>query len=152
MTTPDTVHDSPTGWVAEHIREYVQTGGAQGQIWQGVPTLLLTTTGRKTGAQRRTALIYGQLGDSYVVVASQGGAPTHPAWYLNLSEHPDVEVQVGPEVFAATARTATADERATLWPTMAAIWPAYNDYQTKTSRQIPVVVLDPISPTERNTA
>ena len=135
--------DSPRGWVAAHIRDYVESGGDRGHQWKGVPTLLLTSTGRKTGVRRRTALIYGRDGDSYVVVASRGGNARHPSWYLNLEAEPAVEVQVGPDVLEATATTATDAERARLWRMMAGIWPAYDDYQTKTDRRIPVVVLRP---------
>jgi deazaflavin-dependent oxidoreductase (nitroreductase family) len=142
MTTE--VHDSPAGWVNEHIQKYLETDGAEGHIWQGVPTLLLTTKGRKSGQWRRTALIYGEHNGAYVIVASQGGAPTHPAWYLNLQDNPEVRVQVAADKFEARARTATEQERPELWPLMAAIWPAYDEYQTKTDRQIPLVVLDRI--------
>ena len=116
------VIDSPTGSVAKHINEYVETGGAKGHIWQGVPTLLLTTRGRKTGRLRRTALIYGRSGDSYVVVASIGGGPKHPKWYLNLVANPDVGLQVGPDLKSGTARTADQNERSRLWSDMARIW------------------------------
>ncbi|MEO9239131.1 MAG: nitroreductase family deazaflavin-dependent oxidoreductase [Jatrophihabitantaceae bacterium] len=136
------VHDSPSEWVAEHIQRYVDTDGADGQNWRGVPTLLLTTTGRKSGELRRTALIYGEHGTSYLVVASRGGAPSHPSWYLNLTADPQVQLQVGPDKFSAIARTATEAERAELWPKMALIWPDYDSYQAKTERQIPIVVLD----------
>jgi deazaflavin-dependent oxidoreductase (nitroreductase family) len=139
------VHDSPTGWVADHIKHYVETDGEQGHLWRGVPTLLLTTQGRKSGQWRRTALIYGKHGSSYLLVASQGGAPTHPAWYLNLTANPEVEVQVGAEKFTARARTATEQEKPELWAAMTAIWPDYDQYQTKTERPIPVVVLDRVS-------
>jgi deazaflavin-dependent oxidoreductase (nitroreductase family) len=138
----DEIYDSPTGWVNEHIRNYVETDGRSGHEWRGVPTLLLTTIGRKSGKHRRTALIYGRDGDNYVVVASRGGHKQHPAWYLNLVENPEVEVQVWGDKFSARAHTATADEKARLWPLMAAIWPAYNDYQAKTDREIPVIVLE----------
>jgi deazaflavin-dependent oxidoreductase (nitroreductase family) len=137
------VVDSPRGWVNRHIQRYVATGGADGHEWRpGVPTLLLTTRGRRSGLLRRTALIYGRDGDAYVVVASQGGDPKHPAWYLNLEADPAVHVQVAAEEFDARARTATGEERARLWREMAAIWPAYDDYQRKTDREIPVVVLE----------
>ena len=126
----------------EHVRRYRETGGEVGHIWNGVPTLLLTTTGRRSGEQRTTPLIYGQDGDRYVVVASKGGAPRHPAWYLNLSAHPGVELQIKDERFRARARTATPNERERLWRRMAGIWPAYDDYQAKTEREIPVVVLE----------
>jgi deazaflavin-dependent oxidoreductase (nitroreductase family) len=138
-----TVQDSPVGWVKDHIQRYVETDGAEGHEWRpGVRTLLLTTTGRKSGQPRRTALIYQPDGDSHVVVASQGGAPDHPAWYKNLAEHPEVDVQVGADKFTARARTATAEERPRLWALMNEVWPAYAEYQTKTDREIPVVVLD----------
>lgn len=136
--------DSPESSVKAHIDRYVATGGADGHEWKpGVPTLLLTTTGNKTGIRRRTALIYARDGESYLVVASQGGAPTHPAWYRNLDADPAVHLQVGAEEFDATARTATDDERGRLWPLVTAVWPAYYDYQARTDRQIPVVVLTP---------
>lgn len=134
--------DSPVGWVAEHARRYIETNGEEGHIWRGVPTLALTTTGRRTGKQHRTMLIYGKDGDRYLVVASRGGAPEHPQWYRNLVEHPEVELQVAAERFTARARTATPEEKPALWEKMAKIWPAYNDYQTKTSRDIPVVILE----------
>ena len=134
--------DSPTQWVKEHIDRYVATNGEEGHIWRGVTTLLLTVRGRRSGKPYRTALIYGRDGDNYMVVASKGGAPEHPEWYRNLSANPEVEVQVGAEVFAAHARTATAEEHPRLWAKMAEIWPAYNEYQEKTDREIPVVVLE----------
>jgi deazaflavin-dependent oxidoreductase (nitroreductase family) len=136
------VTNSPTGWVNEHTERYLASGGKDGHEWRpGVPTLLLTTTGRTSGIKRRTALIYGRDTDRFVVVASKGGAPEHPAWYLNLQSDPDVEVQVLDHVFRATASTATGEERTRLWALMRAIWPAYDSYQEKTEREIPVVVL-----------
>jgi deazaflavin-dependent oxidoreductase (nitroreductase family) len=136
------ITDSPTGWVRRHIDEYVQTAGRKGHRWHGVDTLLLTTRGRTTGTLRRTALIYGRDGERYLVVASNGGARTHPHWYRNLVADPDVTIQIGPEVFAARARTATARERPRLWGSMATIWPDYDRYQGKTVREIPVVILE----------
>jgi deazaflavin-dependent oxidoreductase (nitroreductase family) len=126
----------------EHVRRYLETDGAVGHEWNGVPTLVLTTTGRKSGQQRRSAMIYGQHGDAFVVIASQGGAPVHPNWYLNLEAEPSVELQVGAEHFAARARTAEGEERERLWALMASIWPNFNVYQTRTDRRIPVVVLE----------
>src|SRR4051794_9894465 len=102
------VFDSPTGWVHDHVRRYVESDGDDGHRWRGVNTLLLTTTGRKTGKLRRTALIYGEDGGRFLVVASQGGAKLHPSWYLNLVADPEVELQVGAERFPARAHTATA--------------------------------------------
>jgi deazaflavin-dependent oxidoreductase (nitroreductase family) len=140
MSEQDVV-DSPTPFVADHIKSYVQSGGAEGHEWQGVQTLLLTTKGRKSGVLRRSALIYGRDGDDLVIVASKGGAADHPLWYLNLVSDPAVHVQVGAEQFDATASTADPAERARLWPVMAAIWPDYDQYATKTEREIPIVVL-----------
>lgn len=137
------VFDSPTGWVADHIRRYVESDGEDGHRWRGVNTLLLTTTGRKTGKLRRTALIYGEDGDRYVIVASRGGAKAHPSWYLNLTADPEVEVQVGAEHFRARAQTATAEAKPDLWKLMTSIWPAYDDYQSMCDRAIPVVTLEP---------
>jgi deazaflavin-dependent oxidoreductase (nitroreductase family) len=134
--------DSAIDWVAEHTRRYVATGGEDGHTWRGVPTLVLTTRGRKSGQLRRNALIYGRDGDNYVVVASKGGWPHDPAWYLNLVDDPSVTIQVGPDVLPARARTASGDERSRLWQEMARIWPDYDSYQSKTSRQIPVVVIE----------
>lgn len=138
-----TVQDSPVGWVKEHIDRYVATGGEEGHEWRpGVFTLLLTTTGRKSGEPKRTALIYQPDGDDHVVVASNGGAEGHPVWYLNLLADPDARIQVGPEEFAVRARTATPEERPRLWDLMNEVWPAYTEYQTKTEREIPVVVFE----------
>jgi deazaflavin-dependent oxidoreductase (nitroreductase family) len=125
----------------EHVARYRETGGEEGHDWQGTQTLLLTTTGRRSGEPRELPLIYGRHGDDYLVVASKGGAPEHPAWYLNLEANPEVEIQVGSERFAARARTATAEERPEMWTIMTAEWPAYDEYQTKTDREIPIVVI-----------
>jgi deazaflavin-dependent oxidoreductase (nitroreductase family) len=126
----------------EHVRRYVETDGAEGHDWQGTITLLLTTTGRKTGRPRTTPLIYQKNGDDYLVVASKGGSDEPPLWDLNLQADPEVSVQVLGDRFTARARTATPEEKPALWRKMAATWPAYDDYQTKTSRDIPVVVLE----------
>jgi deazaflavin-dependent oxidoreductase (nitroreductase family) len=104
----------------------------------------LTTRGRRSGLLRRTALIYGRDGDNYLVVASTGGGPQHPAWYLNLAADPEVQVQVLADTFRARARTATAEERPALWRTMASIFPMYDQYQAKTDREIPIVILEPL--------
>ena len=132
----------PPGWQREHARRYLETGGQDGHIWEGVPTLLLTTTGRRSGAPQTTPLIYGRDGDRYLVVASRGGAPEHPDWYKNLAVQPGVQVQVMADRFKARARTATAAEKAVLWKTMTSIWPAYDQYQTRTTREIPLVIIE----------
>ena len=126
----------------KHVQRYRETGGEEGHDWQGTKTLLLTTTGRRSGEPRELPLIYGTSGDDYLIVASKGGADAPPAWYLNLKENPEVEVQVWGERFTAQARDATAEEKPELWETMTAEWPAYDDYQKKTERPIPVVVLE----------
>jgi deazaflavin-dependent oxidoreductase (nitroreductase family) len=109
-----------------------------------VPSLLLTTTGRKSGEKYIFPLFYGEDGKSYIVVASKGGAPEHPNWYRNLVANPEVEVQVGTKKLKAKARTATGAERDKLWEKALKFWPPYADYAKKTERQIPVVVLDPV--------
>ena len=129
----------------EHVERYRATDGAEGHEWQGTQTLLLTTTGRKSGEPRTTPLIYAPEGDLFVIVASKGGSDEPPAWYLNLSENPEVEVQVKADRFKARARTASAEEKPALWRKMAAEWPAYDEYQQRTDREIPVVVLERIA-------
>ena len=139
-------------WIQNHLSRYLATNGEDGYLWDSsmgggkgmVPTLLLTTVGRKSGRELTMPLIFGRHGPSYVVVASKGGAPAHPAWYLNLEADPNVRVQVKGEKFTARAHTANATERAQLWPKMVQIYAPYDLYQTKTERQIPVVVLRPL--------
>jgi deazaflavin-dependent oxidoreductase (nitroreductase family) len=126
----------------EHVERYVETNGDEGHDWNGTQTLILTTRGRRSGEPRRNALIYGRDGDDYLVVASMGGAPRHPKWYMNLVDNPEVEVQVKADRFRAKARPATPDEKRRLWPIMVEHWPSYDDYQRKTQRDIPVVILE----------
>lgn len=127
----------------EHVRRYRETDGEVGHIWRrGSKILLLTTVGRKSGEARTAPLIYETAGDRLVIVASKGGAPEHPGWYANLLKTPLVEVQVKGDVFQALARTATGDERRELWELAARQWPDYDVYQTRTDREIPVVVLE----------
>jgi deazaflavin-dependent oxidoreductase (nitroreductase family) len=129
-----------------HVDAYLETDGERGHDWQrGAPTLTLFTRGRKSGEERLTPLIYGMHGEHPVVVASKGGYPEHPAWYLNLRENPEVQVQIWGDRFTARARDATPEERPELWRQMAEIWPDYDTYQTKTDREIPVVVLERVS-------
>lgn len=131
-------------WVAAHHRRYLESDGEVGHEWrEGVPTLLLTTRGSVSGRLRRTPLIYGRHGDAHVVVGSFGGAPKHPHWYVNLTREPAVTIQVRGDVMPATARTAEGDERERLWRAMAEVFPRYDEYQARTSRRIPVVVLEP---------
>lgn len=126
----------------EHVDRYVETDGEEGHDWNGNTALILTTKGRRSGEQRSTPLIYQEHDGNYLVVASKAGADTPPAWYLNLESEPEVTVQVKADRFDARARAATAEEKPELWRKMTAVWPDYDEYQKKTSREIPVVVLE----------
>lgn len=129
----------------DHVRRYRETGGEVGHIWRkGSTILLLTTTGRKSGEKRTAPLIYAEDGDRYVIVASKGGAPEHPGWYLNLEKTPEVELQVKGEVFRARAHTVKGEERERLWQKANKIWPQYDEYAANTKREIPVIVLERI--------
>jgi deazaflavin-dependent oxidoreductase (nitroreductase family) len=129
----------------EHVRRYRASNGVEGHTWrEGSSVLLLTTTGRKSGRESTTPLIYDRAGGDVVVVASKGGAPRDPGWYRNLSTHPEVGVQIKGDHFRARARTARGEERDRLWQQMNRVWPHYAEYQEKTKREIPVVVLEPL--------
>ena len=142
---------SEVPWIAKHIELY-KTDPEKAHMWDAseaggtgqLATLLLTTTGRKSGEPRALPLIYGKTGDSYVIIASKGGMPNHPIWYLNLETKPECELMVGAKAVSARARVATGEERERIWAEMAEIYPPYLDYQKATEREIPVVVLDPI--------
>lgn len=139
-------------WISDHLRAYRESGGQAGHYWdatavggQGTQTcLLLTTIGRKSGKAHTHPLLYGKDGDHYVVVGSKGGSDAHPSWYFNLLAQPEVELQVGAEVFRARATLATGPERARLWQLITRIFPPYDDYQTRTSREIPLFSLERI--------
>ncbi len=134
---------SSTLYGKQHVDRYRETGGREGHAWRnGSSTLLLTTIGRRSGEPRTSPLIYGKHGDDYLVVASKGGSDEPPAWYVNLEANPEVEVQVWDDVFKAHARTASPEEREELWPIMTREWPDYDNYQRRTSREIPIVVLE----------
>jgi proline iminopeptidase len=147
---PDYIKAKMAGPLGEHLDRYLATNGADGHLLDmrfagghdNTPTLLLFTIGRKSGDRIVLPLIYGVDGDSYVIVASKGGAPVHPGWYLNLVETPECDIQVGSERFKARARDAVGAERQRLWEMMVEVYPPYTDYQQATSREIPVVVLD----------
>ena len=129
----------------EHVRRYRETGGAVGHIWrEGSTILLLTTTGRNSGEKRTIPLIYAEDGGRYVIIASKGGAPEHPGWYLNLDKNPEVELQIKDEVFKARAYTETGPDRERLWRKANEVWRHYDEYAKRTDRQIPVVVLERI--------
>jgi deazaflavin-dependent oxidoreductase (nitroreductase family) len=141
-------------WMLDHANRYLSSGGTDGHMYRmaqpgrpemTVPSLLLTTTGRKSGEKYMFPLFYGPAGDSYFVIASKGGAPRHPGWYRNILANAEVDIQVGTAKVHARARTATGEERARLWEKAVEIWPPFADYQRKaTEREIPVVVLDPV--------
>jgi deazaflavin-dependent oxidoreductase (nitroreductase family) len=127
----------------DHVRAYQESGGEVGYLWNGVPTLLLTATGRRTGRKLTSPLIFGRDGDDYLIVASMGGAPRHPSWYLNLQANPQAEIQVKDQTLAVVARTASASDKPRLWQLVTEVWPNYDVYQSRTNRDIPVVVLSP---------
>ena len=134
----------------EHVKTYLDTDGEAGHDWKnGTSTLILTTKGRKSGEERLNALIYGMAGDNPMVVASKGGYPQHPAWYLNLRENPAVQVQIRGDKFDATARDATPEERPELGKQMTEHWPDYDNYQQRTDREIPIVILERTNLTRR---
>src|SRR5690348_16501632 len=136
MTATD-LHGAP------HVERYLETNGEQGYFWRnGTEILILFTRGRKSGQQRSHALIFREHDGAYLVVASKGGSDAPPAWFVNLQADPDVEVQIKGERFRATARVATPAEKPEMWAKMAEVWPDYDEYQKKTDREIPVVVLD----------
>jgi deazaflavin-dependent oxidoreductase (nitroreductase family) len=128
----------------DHRRRYLASGGTDGHVLDGFPTLMLTTTGRRTGLPRTTGLIYGRDGERLLIVASLHGAPRSPQWYLNLSADPHVHVQVATERFAAIARTSTEQERPPLWQIMTAINPGYVRYDAHSVRTLPVIILERI--------
>lgn len=141
-------------WIEDHLRAYRESGGRVGHHWDStvsggkgmVTCLILTTIGRRSGEKRSSPLLYGTDGDAFVVIGSKGGAQKHASWYLNLVAHPEVELEVGPDRFPARARVATGAERERLWKLMVDIYPPYEDYQAKTTRELPVIVLEKSSP------
>jgi deazaflavin-dependent oxidoreductase (nitroreductase family) len=146
------VTDEQNSWLQDHVRRYLATDGADG-YWADftavggparAPNLILTVTGRRSGEPRTFGLIYGDYGDGYVIVGSKGGAPRHPAWYFNILDNPNVQVQIKERKFSARARVASGDERAKLWEMMSGLYSGYRDVQQKTDREFPVVVLEPV--------
>ncbi|MFT4676353.1 MAG: deazaflavin-dependent oxidoreductase (nitroreductase family) [Candidatus Azotimanducaceae bacterium] len=138
-------------WISAHIELY-KSDPEKAHHWDSselggpgiLPTLLLTTTGRKSGEPRPAPLIYGEHGDSFVIIASKGGMPTHPIWYLNLEANSECEIQVGARHLKVKARVVEGDERETIWNHMTGVYAPYIEYQKNTDRKIPVVVLDAI--------
>lgn len=146
-STENSSTDNPEnilGFMQDHIRRYLATDGEDGHLMNGFPCLVLTTTGAKSGEQRQAAVIYGKHVDSHVIIASKGGSDTPPAWFVNLAASGRGHIQVKAEKMDVKMRVAEGAEREQLWNMMAKIFPAYLEYQQKTSRQIPVVVLDKV--------
>jgi deazaflavin-dependent oxidoreductase (nitroreductase family) len=135
---------SPSDWAANQAEAYEASGGKAANTMRDVPVVILTTKGRKSGKLRKSPLMRVEHDGKYAVIASKGGTPENPAWYGNLVEEPHVTLQDGPEAVDMVARTAEGAEREEWWGYATEVWPDYNDYQTKTDRQIPVVLLDPI--------
>lgn len=135
---------SPSRYAADHVARYEATDGADGGVMSGAPIVILHTTGRKSGALRKSPLIKVTDGERYVAIASKGGAEHHPAWYLNLAADADVRIQDGARLIDAVARTVEGEERQRLWKAAVAVWPDYEAYQQKTDRLIPVVVIEPV--------
>ena len=139
------------GWIKDHLERYIATNGEDGYLWDAtlgggkgmIPTLLLTTTGRKSGRELTLPLIFGRSGADYVVVASKGGAPEEPAWGNNMRRQPHVELQDGADKRDYTARELSGDERTEWWARATEVWPDYDEYQKKTDRQIAIFVLEP---------
>ena len=144
MPIDGTYDPSPWTWVADQVRAYEASDGREGGTLNGLPVVILTTRGRRSGKVRKSALMRVERDGHYVVVASMGGAPTHPTWYLNLLDDPMVTLQDGAMVRDCRARTATPAEKLDWWPAAVAAYPPYADYQAKTERDIPVVILDPV--------
>lgn len=135
---------SPSDWAREQAEKFENSNGAEASSLRGVPIILLTSVGAKSGKLRKTPLMRVEHEGDYAVVASKGGAPENPVWYYNLVKNPHVELQDGPVTKDYQAREATGDERVAWWERAVAVWPDYAKYQTKTDRQIPVFVLTPI--------
>jgi deazaflavin-dependent oxidoreductase (nitroreductase family) len=143
MHNEGTYQPSPLDYVRQQVEQYEATDGAEGGTMQGRPVVILTTVGAKTGALRKTPLMRVERGGQYAVIASQGGAPDHPHWYANIRANPLVELQDGPVKQAMRADVATGPEREQWWDLAVAAWPDYAEYQKRTERLIPVVVLTP---------
>ena len=133
---------SPAQWVRDQVELYEGSGGTEGTTMRGLPVILLTTKGAKSGNIRKTPLMRVEHDGSYALVASQGGAPKHPVWYFNLLAYPEVELQDGPSGWDMVAREVTGEEKAIWWARAVEAYPDYADYQARTDRQIPVFVLE----------
>jgi F420H(2)-dependent quinone reductase len=136
---------SSAEWVRKQVEEIESSGGSRGTELRGVPVIIVTSLGAGSGKLRKNPVMRVEHDGSYAAVASKGGAPEHPAWYRNILDHPLVEVQDGPHKGDYSARELSGDERAEWWKRAVAVWPDYDNYQTKTDREIPVFVLEPVA-------
>lgn len=136
---------STSDWARNQAELYENSGGTDGTMLRGKPVIVLTSVGAKSGKLRKTALMRVEHDGEYAVVASLGGAPKHPVWYYNLKKNPHVELQDGPVKRDYTAREVTGDEKAIWWKRSAEVWPDYDNYQAKTTREIPIFVLTPLA-------
>ncbi|WP_327420733.1 nitroreductase family deazaflavin-dependent oxidoreductase [Streptomyces sp. NBC_01527] len=134
---------SPEQWVRDQVELFESSGGTDGTTMRGMPVIILTTRGAKSGKIRKTPLMRVEHDGAYAVVASLGGAPRHPVWYRNITADPRVELQDGPVRQDMNAREVTGDEKRMWWERAVEAFPDYADYQEKTDRQIPVLVLEP---------
>jgi F420H(2)-dependent quinone reductase len=135
---------SPADWVRKQVDEYESSGGTRGTTLRDVPVIVITSVGASSGKLRKNPVMRIEHDGAYAAVASKGGAPEHPAWYRNLVEHSLIEVQDGESKGDYEARETTGDERQLWWERAVAVWPDYATYQTKTDREIPVFVLEPV--------
>jgi deazaflavin-dependent oxidoreductase (nitroreductase family) len=135
---------SPTSWVRNQVELYESTNGAKGTTLRGVPVIIVTTRGVKSGKLRKVPLMRVEHDGTYAAVASQGGAPKHPTWYFNLLADPNIEVRDGAEVRDMTARELKGEEKAAWWKRATSVWPDYDEYQKKTDREIPLFLLEPV--------
>jgi deazaflavin-dependent oxidoreductase (nitroreductase family) len=135
---------SSAKWARDQVEEYERSGGTSGTTLRGVPVVVITSVGSHSGRLRKNPVMRVEHDGAYAAIASKGGAPQHPSWYRNLVEHPLVELQDGPSKGDYTAHEAAGDERAVWWDRAVEVWPDYAQYQTKTDREIPVFVLEPV--------
>ncbi len=143
MTLDGEYEPSPEQWVREQVATYEASGGTEGTTMRGVPVVVVTSVGARSGKLRKNPLMRVERDGRYALVASKGGAPSHPTWYHNLVANPTIELQDGPDRRAYSVRVVEGDERETWWERAVAVWPDYADYQTKTDRKIPVFVAEP---------
>ena len=134
---------SPEGWVRNQVETIESSGGTEGTTLRGVPVVVVTSVGARSGKLRKNPVMRVEHDGTYALVASKGGAPEHPTWYHNLVAHPEVDVQDGPDVRTMRVRIVEGDERAAWWDRAVAVWPAYASYQEKTDRAIPVFLAEP---------